>query len=83
MVLGIIIAQAKRTGGSETSQYPEENKSNEIPQVVASERGTAQTGRLRLPGVVGPASCRRRERTNGLEGPAIAGDSPVVRVRRR
>ena len=31
------------TGGSETSQYPEEKKSTEIPQVVASERGGAQT----------------------------------------
>jgi hypothetical protein len=29
------------TQGSETSQYLEENKSNEIPSVVASERGTA------------------------------------------
>ena len=27
------------TRGSETSQYPEEKKSNEIPLVVASERG--------------------------------------------
>ena len=27
------------TWGSETSQYPEEKKSTEIPQVVASERG--------------------------------------------
>ncbi len=31
------------TRGSETSQYPKEQKSIEIPQVVASERGTAQT----------------------------------------
>lgn len=29
------------TWGSETSQYPEEKKSTEIPLVVASERGTA------------------------------------------
>ena len=29
------------TWGSETSQYPEEKKSTEIPQVVASERGKA------------------------------------------
>jgi len=34
------------TGGSETSQYPEEKKSREIPQVVASERGGAQTAGL-------------------------------------
>ena len=31
------------TRGSETSQYPEEKKSNEIPVVVASEPGEAQT----------------------------------------
>ncbi len=29
------------TRGSETSQYPEEKKSNEIPGVAASEMGTA------------------------------------------
>ncbi len=31
--------------GTETSQYQEEEKSIEIPLVVASERGTAQTAR--------------------------------------
>ena len=34
------------TRGSETSQYPEEKKSNEIPQVAASERGSAKTRAL-------------------------------------
>ena len=29
----------RRTRGTETSQYPQEKKSNEIPLVVASERG--------------------------------------------
>ena len=33
----------RRTRGSETSQYPEEEKSNEIPLVAASEGGIAQT----------------------------------------
>jgi hypothetical protein len=33
----------RRTRGSETSQYPEEEKSKEIPSVAASERGGAQT----------------------------------------
>ena len=33
------------TRGSETSQYPEEEKATAIPQVVASERGSAQTRR--------------------------------------
>ncbi len=31
--------QGEQTRGSETSQYPEEKKSTEIPLVVASERG--------------------------------------------
>ena len=31
----------ERTRGSETSQYPQEKKSTEIPPVVASERGSA------------------------------------------
>ena len=31
----------KVSGGTETSKYPEENKSNEIPLVVANERGSA------------------------------------------
>jgi hypothetical protein len=33
----------KQTWGTETSKYPEEEKTIVIPQVVASERGTAQT----------------------------------------
>ena len=33
-----------RTWGTETSKYPEEEKTIVIPQVVASERGGAQTG---------------------------------------
>ena len=35
------IGQWRRTGRTETSKYPEEKKSTEIPQVVASERGRA------------------------------------------
>ena len=34
------------TRGSETSQYPEEKRSNEIARVVASESAGAQTGKL-------------------------------------
>ncbi len=33
----------RRTGRTETSQYPEEKKSTEIPLVAASERGAAQS----------------------------------------
>ena len=39
------------TRGTETSKYPEEEKSNEIPQVVASERGKGQTGGSNIAGV--------------------------------
>ena len=49
------IGLMRRTEGSEPSQYLEEEKSNEIPSVAASERGRAQTGYLRIAGVVGPA----------------------------
>lgn len=47
------IGAKKRTRGSETSQYPEEKKSNETPLVAASEQGLAQTVQFRLCGVVG------------------------------
>jgi hypothetical protein len=49
------IDRGRRTGGIETSQYPQEQKSKEIPLVAASERGIAQTVALRCNGVVGPA----------------------------
>ena len=35
------IGTLQPTRGTETSKYPEEQKSTEIPPVVASERGTA------------------------------------------
>ena len=38
---GECIAGAGGTWGSETSQYPQEKKSNEIAQVAASERALA------------------------------------------
>jgi hypothetical protein len=37
------IGAKKQTRGTETSQYPEEKKSKEIPSVAASESGRAQT----------------------------------------
>src|SRR5215470_20212853 len=37
------IAPTKLTGGSEPSQYPQEEKAKAIPSVAASERGSAQT----------------------------------------
>jgi hypothetical protein len=35
----IWLQDQRRTRGTETSQYPEEEKSTEMPQVAASERG--------------------------------------------
>ena len=35
------VGYEEATGGTETSQYPEEQKSTEIPLVVVSERGGA------------------------------------------
>ena len=85
------IAPTKRTGGSEPSQYPQEEKAIAIPSVAASERGTAQTdqvqaGRRCLVGVVGrcsralPSSRRvtnHQPSRRSLERAATAGDSPV------
>ena len=45
------IVHEKGTRGTETSKYPEEEKSNEMPTVAASEEGRAQTEKLRLFGV--------------------------------
>ena len=38
----------RQTRGTDTSQYPEEEKSTEIPLVAASERGLAQTEEKRF-----------------------------------
>src|SRR5687768_11718821 len=69
------------TQGTETSKYLQEEKSNEIPQVAASERGLAQTGLLRGTGVVGPVrgypALTSVGSRSGLERPATAGESPV------
>ena len=45
------IGHEKATRGTETSKYPEEEKSNEMPTVAASEEGRAQTMHLRVHGV--------------------------------
>ena len=44
------IGNCGETQGSETSQYLKEKKSTEIPQVVANERGVAQTVEFTLRG---------------------------------
>ena len=72
-----VTAQAEQTGGTETSKYPEEEKSNEMPSVVASERGRAQTGVRKGPGVVGPTHASSEVSRSPLERGARDGDSPV------
>ena len=80
----------RRTRGTEPSQYPEEEKSIEIPGVAASERGRVQTrpvlaGCVRCwCGVVGRSgrvTQRPRRQETGirsvLEGRAREGESPV------
>ena len=57
----MVIALEETTQGSETSQYLVEKKSNEIPLVVASERGIAQTKGACSFGVVGLVRCRTKE----------------------
>ena len=47
----VAIPQGRGTRGTETSKYPEEKKSNEMPTVAASEAGGVQTDQFRLVGV--------------------------------
>ena len=84
---------AEASPGTETSQYREEQTSTEIPQVVASERGTAQTDCCAIP-VTGCSSgvdsrtgrevtlrggsCKKPILTRtSLERAAEGGESPV------
>jgi hypothetical protein len=77
------------TRGTETSQYPEEEKEVSIPRVAASERGRAQTPRVQKPAGVacgGLQEARRqlqlpagksRSSRSWLESRAAEGESPV------
>ena len=47
----ICSSEQKRTEGTETSQYLEEEKSTEMPRVAASEIGGAQTTTLVVVGL--------------------------------
>ena len=73
------IGWRRHTRGTETSKYPEEEKTIVIPSVAASERGKAQTERLAF-GVVGRLirSYKGQIRRRGLERPAKEGNSPVA-----
>ena len=57
------------TRGSETSQYPEEQKSTEIPVVAASEPGGAQTGPTQVwPGLYDPITGSDDDSRTAWEG---------------
>ena len=70
--------RSERTWGTETSQYPEEEESIEMPEVAASETGgrpnRAPCGR----GVVGPTDGVADASGSPLEQGAREGESPVV-----
>ena len=53
----------RETRGTETSKYPEEEKSKEIPKVVASEIGRGQTGSSNTAGVRTDISTSKYSRT--------------------
>ena len=80
-----IHTRTEQTWGSETSQYPQETKSTEIPSVAASERGIAQTASSDTRGVVGLSQGVARDATTYsqryLERSAKEGDSPVGETR--
>ena len=90
------IGREEATRGTETSKYPEEEKSNEIARVAASESARAQTGEsltapvasLRrgcgapCPGTWVPGRGHKAAgERNGLGRPAGQGESPVREAR--
>ncbi len=71
------IGEAEPTRGSETSQYPEEEKENSIPSVAASESGIAQTGKLAFRGCrAGVVGLAKRAERSWISATA-EGESPV------
>ena len=72
------IGQEKRTRRTEPSKYPEEKKSTEIAQVVASERAVAQTKYVAMH-IWGcrTAIFELKKNWNILEKVIIEGDNPV------
>src|SRR5216110_108899 len=76
------LATATLTRGTETSQYPDEEKAAEIALVAARERWPAQRSRACPAAVVGTRHGSTMPNRSGLERPAKDGDSPVgLRVR--
>src|SRR5688572_25780205 len=79
-----LLPQGRANQGTETSNYPEEEKSTEIPQVAASERGRAQTGGMQiLPGLWGLVDGDRKHSGTRLERRTGEGESPVCETQSR
>src|SRR3954449_12197059 len=70
-------ASGKQTWGTETSQYPEEEESIEMPEVAASETGPSPNPAPCGRGVVGPTDGRDEASGSLLEWSARDGESPV------
>ena len=68
----------EQTWGTETSQYPEEEESIEIPEVAASEPGLRPNQSPCGTGVVGPTGSNNDAKRSPLEWGAADGDSPVA-----
>ena len=74
-----LVFERERTRGTETSQYPEEEKSTEMSVVAASEPDPSlNRGPLGL-GVVGPTDAYGDGSRSSLERDARDGESPVAR----
>ena len=72
--------KGERTWGTETSQYPEEEESIEMPEVAASETGRSPNRAPCGRGVVGPTDGTTAERGSRLERRARDGESPVAEI---
>ena len=71
-------SKAEQTGGTETSQYPQEEKEI-IDSLSSGDRTGKSLNRLcyGIVGVVGPFISYHYMNWNDLESSTIAGDSPV------
>ena len=74
----IPFSDGKRTQGTETSQYLEEEKSTEMSGVAASETDPSPNRAPCGRGVVGPADATGQARGTSLEREARDGESPVA-----
>ena len=69
--------EGEQTRGTETSQYPQEEESIEMPEVAASETGRSPNRSPCGSGVVGPTDGSTEASGSPLEQGARDGESPV------